>query len=211
MKFHISEIFYSINGEVSPHGQGSPCVFIRFDGCNLRCSYCDTPHTQGSPKGTEMTFDQIMKEVEKYNCKNITVTGGEPFYQNNIYLFLTLLDRENYSISVETNGSYFIPRMNRGWNVVLDYKLEQEESIIDLKEHYFIEGDWIKFVVSSEEQAEIIVPFLNTIYVDDVHMAISVIHENPKKLINIILEKSKDFPGERFVFNFQLHKFLKLK
>lgn len=41
----VSEIFYSLNGEVCSAGQGSPAVFIRLAGCNMKCPYCDTPET----------------------------------------------------------------------------------------------------------------------------------------------------------------------
>ena len=51
----ISEIFYSIQGE----GEltGVPSVFVRTSGCNLRCSWCDTPYASWSPEGR--TVDEL--------------------------------------------------------------------------------------------------------------------------------------------------------
>ena len=40
----INEIFYSLQGE--GFHTGTPAVFIRFSGCNLKCSFCDTQHEE---------------------------------------------------------------------------------------------------------------------------------------------------------------------
>src|SRR4029079_3883486 len=61
----IAEIYQSIQGESS--FAGLPCVFVRTTGCDLRCSWCDSEFTFTG--GSTMTLDQIIAEVEKYNCK----------------------------------------------------------------------------------------------------------------------------------------------
>src|SRR5262245_36639468 len=72
----IAEIFYSLQGEGSL--VGVPSVFVRTSGCNLRCSWCDTPYTSWEPEGEELSLEQILAEVAKYSAHYAVVTGGEP-------------------------------------------------------------------------------------------------------------------------------------
>ncbi|MEM1582972.1 MAG: 7-carboxy-7-deazaguanine synthase QueE, partial [Candidatus Bathyarchaeia archaeon] len=73
----ISEIFFSIEGEGIEIGR--PEVFVRLSGCNLRCSWCDTKYALKN--GKEMSIEEIIQEIGKYPCKNISITGGEPLLQ----------------------------------------------------------------------------------------------------------------------------------
>ena len=72
----VIEKFISINGEGLK--QGELAVFIRFMGCNLRCSYCDTKYSFENPKYTDESIDEIVKYCENSKISNITLTGGEP-------------------------------------------------------------------------------------------------------------------------------------
>ena len=56
----INEIFYSLQGE--GYHTGTPAIFVRFSGCNLKCDFCDTQHEEGKM----MTDDEIIAEVKKY-------------------------------------------------------------------------------------------------------------------------------------------------
>lgn len=97
--YKISELFYSIQGE--GHHTGMPAVFIRFSGCNLHCSYCDTKyHTEGS----NLLLQCICNEISKYDTKHVVLTGGEPFLQIDSEL-LVELEKKHYLIHVETNGT----------------------------------------------------------------------------------------------------------
>lgn len=98
----INEIFYSLQGE--GHYAGTPAVFIRFSGCNLRCSFCDTVHNEF----TEMSEEDIMNEVSKYPSSHIVITGGEPALQ----LTSSLVDRLHATgkfVQIETNGTVRLP------------------------------------------------------------------------------------------------------
>ena len=55
-----------------------PSVFVRTSGCNLRCSWCDTPYTSWKPEGVDMTIDQIVEQVSGYGARYAVLTGGEP-------------------------------------------------------------------------------------------------------------------------------------
>ena len=98
----INEIFYSLQGE--GYHTGTPAVFIRFSGCNLKCSFCDTQHEAG----TLMTDDEIIAEVSKYPAVTVILTGGEP----SLWIDDALIDRLHEAgkyVCIETNGTRPLP------------------------------------------------------------------------------------------------------
>lgn len=98
----VNEIFYSLQGE--GHFAGTPAVFIRFSGCNLRCSFCDTDHSSFS----EMTEEEIVAEVKRFPAKHIVITGGEPGLQITTRL-VRRLHEEGCFVQMETNGTRALP------------------------------------------------------------------------------------------------------
>jgi 7-carboxy-7-deazaguanine synthase len=104
---HISEIFYSIQGE----GRliGVPSVFIRTAGCNLRCVWCDTPYTSWRPNGAAWSIRSILAEVRKHPTEYVVITGGEPLLAPEIEALSRDLKRHGRHITVETAGTIFKP------------------------------------------------------------------------------------------------------
>lgn len=98
----INEIFYSLQGE-GCH-TGTPAVFIRFAGCNLKCSFCDTDFTSF----TELSEDDIIKEISKYPTRHIVITGGEPTLQITSS-FVNKLHEAGKFVQIETNGTNILP------------------------------------------------------------------------------------------------------
>ena len=96
----IAEIFYSIQGEGSLIGV--PSVFVRTSGCNLRCTWCDTPYTSWAPEGEERSLDSIVEEVNRYGASHVVITGGEPMIAPEIE---ELTHRLNQHITIETAGT----------------------------------------------------------------------------------------------------------
>ena len=149
----INEIFHSIQGESL--SSGMPTVFIRLTGCPLRCDYCDTAYafTEGSKK----SFDEIVSEVEKYNCKNITVTGGEPLSQKNTILLINHLNDLSYNVSIETSNAISIKNLGHKTIIILDVKTpgskEESKNIID-NYKYLKPDDQIKFVICDLDDYE---------------------------------------------------------
>ena len=73
----INEIFYSLQGESSL--VGLPTAFIRLTGCPMRCNYCDTAYA--FHEGKNLSIADILKEINAFKTKYVTVTGGEPLAQ----------------------------------------------------------------------------------------------------------------------------------
>ena len=95
----IKEIFYSLQGE-GAH-TGVPAVFVRFSGCNLHCTFCDTDHADG----VEMTDSEIVAYINTYPCEWIILTGGEPSLWIDEACIHTLHIGTGKKIAIETNGT----------------------------------------------------------------------------------------------------------
>lgn len=99
----ISEIFYSVQGEGSL--VGVPSVFVRTSGCNLRCTWCDTPYASWKPEGTEMTVAEIVAAVNAHPTRFVVVTGGEPMIAREMPALLAQLRELGKHITIETAGT----------------------------------------------------------------------------------------------------------
>lgn len=117
----INEIFYSLDGEGKR--AGSPAVFIRTAGCNLRCNYCDTGYALSGNAGVKMSIEDIISKVSEYNCQNVTVTGGEPLCNPGTKDLIKELWRKGYKVIIETNGSMPIIEVAQYCSVCMDWKM----------------------------------------------------------------------------------------
>ena len=99
----IAEIFYSVQGEGSL--VGAPSVFVRTSGCNLRCSWCDTPYTSWKPEGEEMTVAEIVSQVSAFRAPYVVVTGGEPMIAPGVAELTRELRHCGMHITIETAGT----------------------------------------------------------------------------------------------------------
>lgn len=100
---NISELFYSIQGEGIL--SGVPSVFIRTNGCNLRCVWCDTPYTSWTPEGREVALDEICAYVEEHTRGHVVFTGGEPLIAPEAAELTRRLRELNQHITIETAGT----------------------------------------------------------------------------------------------------------
>jgi 7-carboxy-7-deazaguanine synthase len=99
----ISETFYSIQGE----GEltGVPSFFIRTSGCNLRCTWCDTPYASWRPEGTKRTVEQLVAEVLAQPGRHVVLTGGEPMIAPELPALAAALRAAGRHITIETAGT----------------------------------------------------------------------------------------------------------
>lgn len=156
----VVEIFGSIEGEGKRAGH--PCTFIRLSGCNLRCSYCDTPYSYGCETDKEMTYQEVIAEVKKIGIPMVTVTGGEPLIHEDIELLLEGLCKAGFQVNVETNGSIDIRgKINRLKYPQAFFTIDYKSPSSKMNKHMFLENikmarhaDVLKFVVGSKEDLE---------------------------------------------------------
>jgi 7-carboxy-7-deazaguanine synthase len=104
----IAEIFYSVQGEGSL--VGVPSVFVRTSGCNLRCSWCDTPYTSWNPEGGDLSIAEIVDRAEAFSAaRHVVLTGGEPMIAPGIAELSQRFHERGIHITVETAGTVFTP------------------------------------------------------------------------------------------------------
>ncbi|MDP2759016.1 MAG: 7-carboxy-7-deazaguanine synthase QueE [Sideroxyarcus sp.] len=146
---HISEIFFSLQGETSR--AGLPTVFVRLTGCPLRCTYCDTAYAFSG--GQTMSLPAIVAAVAQHAPQYVTVTGGEPLAQKNCLPLLRALCDAGYAVSLETGGMLDISGVDERVMIVLDIKTpasgEVEKNHWRNLEH-IKPRDEIKFVLCDE-------------------------------------------------------------
>ena len=108
--FRVNNIFYSLQGE--GRNTGRAAVFIRFAGCNLRCSFCDTEFNTYR----EMSGEDILAAISGYPSHFVVLTGGEPTLQVD-EAFVDLLHQQGYEVAMESNGTRPAPQ-NLDWLTV---------------------------------------------------------------------------------------------
>jgi len=167
----LAEIFLGFDGEVNIFGQGTPSVFIRFAGCNLRCTYCDTKQWQLLDSGESVTVEEVFGRVKlieqeklsEARVKKVTITGGDPLLQFfNFWKLVKLFNDDEWDTSVETNGSMPLISPNPFGTIdiidcwVVDYKLPSsgmEEYMMPMESYGLLSvNDFIKFVVQDKKE-----------------------------------------------------------
>ena len=103
----IAEIYQSLQGE--GRFTGVPSVFVRASGCNLRCSFCDTPFASWSPEGDDCSVDEITAEVAQHSAAHVVITGGEPMLFAEMIPLTQSLHALGKFITIETAGTLFLP------------------------------------------------------------------------------------------------------
>lgn len=103
----IAEIYQSLQGE-GEH-TGTPSVFVRTTGCNLRCSFCDTPFTSWNPEGEQRSVEDIVRQVAAFSCDHVVLTGGEPLLQPGVVPLTEALRSGGHYLTIETAGTIYRP------------------------------------------------------------------------------------------------------
>lgn len=208
MKFNISEIFHSIQGEGSRAGR--PCVFIRMQGCELRCSWCDTPYAlEIKETANLMDSDEILDAIANYNCKLINLTGGEPLIHKNISILIDRLMQEGYEVTIETNGHADISIAESAVRI-MDLKCPDSgmSKFNNYKNiDYISKKDEIKFVVASKSDFDWAVKKIDEYKLEDKagYIFISPVFGKIEleELANLVTNS-----GKNIRMQLQMHKFI---
>lgn len=157
--FNVIEKFLSIDGEGPTSGELA--TFIRFQGCNLRCSWCDTTYSWEKNNIKEvLSSKEIYNYIKENKAVNVTLTGGEPLIQENIDELLQLLNEDdNLKVHIETNGAVDIEPFKKKFatnniSYIVDYKLPSSNMTNKMNLNNFKivdQNDVYKFVVGSNE------------------------------------------------------------
>ncbi|MEK7248988.1 MAG: 7-carboxy-7-deazaguanine synthase QueE [Bacteroidota bacterium] len=201
----INEIFHSIQGESSY--MGMPCVFVRLTGCNLRCTWCDTEYS--FYEGKKMSVVEILSDVEKYNCKLVEVTGGEPLAQDSVHELIAMLCNKGYEVLLETSGSISIANVDSRVRRIVDIKCPG--SGMDKKNlweniDYLRPIDEVKFVIGNKEDFDWSVDVMQKYNLEKncpVLMSPVFGEVQPIELVQWILESKLNVR-----FQLQMHKYI---
>lgn len=114
----VQSLFPTIQGE-GPLA-GTPALFLRLAGCNLRCHFCDTDFesSQWRPDVHEL-LDKIESLTFACNTSLVVITGGEPLRQN-VNPLLEVLLRRGYRVQFETAGTVWVPQLENVFEVYGD-------------------------------------------------------------------------------------------
>jgi 7-carboxy-7-deazaguanine synthase len=200
----VNEIFYSIQGEGLL--VGVPSIFLRFAGCNLRCSFCDTKYAY--KQGTEMSIQEILDEIKKFACTYICLTGGEPLLQKDTTKLIESLLQKNYKICLETNGSISIKKLvgKKSLLISLDIKCPSSGSHeqMNMKNiSYLSKKDQLKFIIKNKEDYAYAKKILKKYNSPCTVFFQPVWGTNPKKLASWVLND-----GLPVRLTLQLHKII---
>lgn len=202
--FDLNEVFFSIDGEGSTSGRLA--IFVRLNACNLRCHYCDTTYALEASNQTT-SLENLIKEIQKYPCKNITITGGEPLCHENLIDFITALP--DYHFNIETNGSLPIePYLIDNVMITMDIKTPSSGQVpMNNYENLKLlrPNDGLKFVVASDEDLDFSFATIDkfapksTIFLSPIFDQTNSAH---------IVDRMKEYGNDQIRLQLQIHKYI---
>lgn len=175
--YKINELFETIQGE--GYFTGTPCVFIRLQGCPVQCSWCDTRQTWDSLAQDETHFiniltkksesskwayanaEDIVDYIEQaFNAKHVVITGGEPCLYD-LSPLTQCLEKKHFRCQIETSGTYPISATNKTW-VTVSPKINMRGKL-EIKKEALVRANEIKHPVACESDLEKLDALLNLI------------------------------------------------
>jgi 7-carboxy-7-deazaguanine synthase len=149
----IHEIYRSVQGEST--FAGLPCVFIRTAVCDLRCSWCDTPHAFN--QGERLARPEVLKRALAFDCPLVELTGGEPLLQPDVLPLMAELSDAGRTVLLETSGAHDVGGVDPRVHIIMDLKCpDSGESQRNRWSNLEVlkPSDQIKFVIASRDDWE---------------------------------------------------------
>lgn len=213
MEYKVVEKFISINGEGKCAGQLA--VFVRFQGCNLNCSYCDTGWANEDGASCElMTENDIYAYIKETGVRNVTLTGGEPLFQPGIEILLSKLAEDgSLRVEIETNGSVSLKKYKNFENTpefTMDYKLPESgmTAFMCLENFSYLDKkDTVKFVAGSRkdlEEAKYIIEQYRLVGKCSIYLSPVFGKIDPADMVEFMIENKMNGVN----LQLQLHKFI---
>lgn len=212
MLYPVAEKFVSINGEGRKAGELA--VFVRFRKCNLRCTYCDTQWANSGDCPAEMlSAEEIVSYINSTGVSDVTLTGGEPLLQSEIYGLIEKLMATGHNVEIETNGSISIEELSRCRyrpDFTLDYKLPSsgmEKFMLTENYKYLSGNDVVKFVAGSREDLEKALEIIEKFSLSDkcrVYFSAVFGKITPAEIVEFMKEKNLN----KIRLQLQMHKFI---
>lgn len=175
----INSIYRSIQGE-GVLAQ-LPMVFVRLQGCNLRCLYCDTVYAQDKSHGMSMTVPEVLSKVIEEDSRPkgwVCITGGEPLTQEHeLHELVKGLRKLDYRVTIETNGSKSKPFW---WTLVDSWVADYKCPSSGMEVHMGWEDDW--FSASMKDQVKFVVGTQA-----DLDCARKIIERHPKSPVQVLV------------------------
>lgn len=211
-KYRVNEIFSSIQGEGIL--TGIPSTFVRLQGCEIGCPWCDEKPTWSSALGVDMTPESIRKQIEQ---SHIVITGGEPLSQDITSLMASLLAIDNATIQIETSGHYSIPLIDdtRRVHYTLSPKIDMPGANLNgtaVRGDAVLRANEIKFPVGNDKDIRKLFAFMDKHNIErrGIPVYLQPISQSKKATelcVNVVMGYGKEY-GLRL--SVQTHKYIGL-
>jgi organic radical activating enzyme len=158
--YKLTEMFYSLQGE--GHNIGHAALFIRFSGCTLNCTFCDTDFTQKF----ELSLEEIKAEIKAMQLPNETLvilTGGEPLLQVDMPL-VRMIENLGLLPCIETSGDEKAVAKATSKGIEVETVLHTLHDVTISPKNSYVSN----FVLALSSAIKILVPFPGDITEDDV-------------------------------------------
>lgn len=230
--FKVHSIFESISGEAGGFPQGAWCTFIRLQGCNLNCAWCDAPQARDlevEHSSQLRSLVDILTVVKQKGNRRVLITGGEPLLQPAVTDLIDELLDQGHQVQVETNGSFILPPVpNVYW--VVDYKCPSSGQSAEmtrfssafsyhsrhliglhvLQQQKQVGGIWIKYVAADEEDVDFAISTVRKFHdeglvVPQIISPLNAAGQNIPGIVRQIMVKEA-YLLDDLIFSVQLHK-----
>jgi 7-carboxy-7-deazaguanine synthase len=210
-EYEIAEHFISINGEGTKAGQLA--LFIRLKGCNLACKYCDTKWANSPDCESKiMTEDELEELVVCSKVRNVTITGGEPLYRDNMDILLERLSKiPDINIEIETNGSIDLSKYRfENVSFTMDYKLScsgMENKMYLENFKYLGKNDTVKFVIGNKydiNRAKQVIEEYGLVDKTAIYFSPVFGEISPREIVEFMVENKLNGVN----FQLQMHKYI---